>query len=189
MRSSVSANPSLILTAWNLDSATSSSSARTISAFSAALSCVGKSSIRRRCHRRPAESSGQITCQTASGHFTVLNRATVNSRGEGVAQDSRLLDPLTQRHLDGAKRKAFVAGVEAIGSEPGYHVEVNVKYVLTTVGLIVLSHGDSVGGARFLERLGNSCHGRHQRTCKNALDVVDLGDVTHGNNEHVSMIP
>jgi hypothetical protein len=68
-------------------------------------------------------------------------------------------------------------------------VEVNVKYILPTMGFIVLSYGDSVGGTRFLERLGNRRHGRHKCARKNALDVVNLCDVNHRDNEHVPMIP
>jgi hypothetical protein len=63
-----------------------------------------------------------------------------------------------------------------------------MKDVLTAVLLIVLANRDTVGTTRFLHCGGNAREGHHQGAGETIADLIEVGDVPGGYDEHVAPI-
>jgi hypothetical protein len=67
-------------------------------------------------------------------------------------------------------------------------VKVNVKDVLTTMLVVVLTNRHSIGRAHGLHCGRDTRKRRHQRTCKVAVNIIDPGHMPNGHDEHMAPI-
>ena len=67
-------------------------------------------------------------------------------------------------------------------------MKVDVKDVLTTMFTVVLANRNAIGSPHGLHRAGDARNCLHQRTCKVAVNVIDLRDVPDGHHEHMAPV-